>query len=277
MIAARPTWNRAILLVPAAILIAFLVLPLVALVASGSYPDVLALVLHPETRLALGLSLGTTLISVALFVLFGTPLAFLLSRSSGRASKSIETLLQLPVVLPPAVAGVALLSTFGRQGLLAKWWGWEDLSLSFSTTAVVMAELFVAGPLYVQSATSAFSLIDEGMIDLARTMGASPLRIFARIAFPLARPSLVAAAGLGAARALGEFGATLMFAGNLPGTTQTLPLSIYTALETDFDRARGLSLLLLFVSALSLVLSRTLFSKRKSETQRRLSPNRAAP
>jgi molybdate transport system permease protein len=155
--------------------------------------------------------------------------------------------MQLPIVIPPAVAGVALLLAFGRRGLLAPLYpaGW---SVTFTTAAVVLAEVFVSAPFYVQAATSAFRRIDAKLLVVARTFGASPLRILFRLAIPIAAPGLVAGAAMSWARALGEFGATLMFAGNLEGRTQTLPLAIYTALEADLRTAQALALVLVAVA-----------------------------
>src|SRR5262249_18504498 len=149
-----------------------------------------------------------------------------------RGARAIETVLQLPIVIPPAVAGIALLLAFGRRSLLAALYpgGW---SLTFTTTAVVLAQIFVSAPFFVQAALSAFRRIDPNLVLVARSFGAQPLRVFARVWLPLAAPGLLAGAILSWARALGEFGATLMFAGNLEGRTQTLPLAIYTAMEAD--------------------------------------------
>jgi molybdate transport system permease protein len=174
-------------------------------------------------------------------------------------ARALETLLQLPIVIPPAVAGVAMLLAFGRRGLLAGLLYPEGWSVTFTTAAVVMAEVFVSAPFFVQAATSAFRRIDPKLVIVARTFGASPLRVFFRIAVPIAAPGLVAGAAMSWARALGEFGATLMFAGNVEGRTQTLPLAIYTALESELRAAQALSIvlvvvafaLLLFVRAMS--------------------------
>jgi molybdate transport system permease protein len=159
------------------------------------------------------------------------------------------------MVMPPAVAGIALLLTFGRRGLLGGALEALGLGVSFTTAAVVMAQVFVAAPFYVGAAAAGFAALDRDLRVVARTLGASPARVFARVALPLARPALVTGAALAWARALGEFGATLMFAGNLSGRTQTLPLAIYAALESDLRAAQALALVLvLFAFALLLVL-----------------------
>jgi molybdate transport system permease protein len=197
---------------------------------------------------ALELSLVTTLSSSILVVVFGTPLAWSLANSSGRGARALETLVQLPIVIPPAVAGVAMLLAFGRRGLLSGVIYPEGWSVTFTTTAVVMAEVFVSAPFFVQAATSAFRRIDPKLVVVARTFGASAFRVFFRIAVPIAAPGLVAGAAMSWARALGEFGATLMFAGNVEGRTQTLPLAIYTALESDLRAAQALSIVLVVVA-----------------------------
>jgi molybdate transport system permease protein len=233
-------------------LAAFLLAPLLGLVfVSGSdFGQGLA---HPLVWPALKLSLCTTLVSLLLTVTLGTPLAWLLAQSKGRLVRTLGTLLELPIVIPPAVAGVALLLAFGRRGFLSGTLYPESWSVTFTTSAVVMAELFVSAPFFVQAATSAFRRIDARLLVVARTLGARPLRVFFHIAVPLAAPGLVAGAAMSWARALGEFGATLMFAGNLQGETQTLPLAIYTALESDLRAARALSIVLVVVAFALLV------------------------
>jgi molybdate transport system permease protein len=237
----------------AAALVAFLALPLLALVTSTSTADLVDGLGHPLVWPALRLSAITTAISLVVVVLLGTPLAWFLSRHRGRAARVVETLVQLPVVVPPAVAGVALLLAFGRRGLAGALLP-DGLAISFTTLAVIMAEVFVSAPFYVQAATSAFRRVDPRYLTVARTLGASPARVFVRIALPLAAPGLVAGAAMSWARSLGEFGATLMFAGNLGGKTQTLPLAIYTAFESDMRAAQSISLILVaFAFALLLV------------------------
>jgi molybdate transport system permease protein len=164
---------------------------------------------------------------------------------------------QLPIVIPPAVAGVAMLLAFGRRGLFAGWLYPAGWSVTFTTAAVVMAEIFVSAPFFVQAATSAFRRVDSSLVVVARSFGASPLRVFWRVAVPLAAPGLVAGAVMSWARSLGEFGATLMFAGNLEGQTQTLPLAIYTALESDMRAAQALSIVLVIVAFTLLLLVRS--------------------
>ncbi len=235
------------------VLLLVLALPLVALALTTTRTGFGAALSHPLVWPALRLSLLTTLVSLALVVLLGTPLAWTLARSRTRLARAVETLVELPIVVPPAVAGVALLLAFGRRGLFSGVLYPEGSSLAFTTGAVVLAEVFVSAPLYLQAANGAFRRVDTRYVVVARTFGASPLRVFLRVALPLAAPGLVAGAAMSWARSLGEFGATLMFAGNLPSVTQTLPLAVYTALEADLAVAQALSVLLVLV-ALSLLL-----------------------
>jgi molybdate transport system permease protein len=244
----RISGEHATLAVLGGLLVAFLVLPLLALVVSTSPTEFQEGLRHPLVWPALRLSLLTTSISLVLVVLLGTPLAWSLARTQGRLARAVETAVQLPIVIPPAVAGVAMLLAFGRRGLLAGWLYPEGWAVTFTTAAVVMAEVFVSAPFFVQAATSAFRRVDPKLVIVARTFGASPLRVFSRVGVPIAAPGLVAGAAMSWARSLGEFGATLMFAGNLQGETQTLPLAIYTALESDMRAAQALSIVLVVVA-----------------------------
>jgi molybdate transport system permease protein len=244
----RPRLFETAVGVMAAALVAILVLPTLSLFVTASPGELLAGFRHPVAGPALLLSLRTTATSLAIVLLLGTPLAWWLRGGSGRVRQVVETLVALPVVIPPAVAGIALLLAFGRRGLLGGALAAAGWSISFSTAAVVLAQVFVSAPFYVQGATAAFRHVDPGQLVVARTLGARPARVFFRVALPLARPGLLAGAAMSWARALGEFGATLMFAGNMPGRTQTLPLAIYTALESDLRAAQALALLLVIVA-----------------------------
>lgn len=235
------------------LLLLLLALPLLALVARTGVSGVVEGAKNPLVLPALRVSLQTSLFALALVVALGTPLAWLLARGRGRLVEAVEVLVQLPVVLPPSLAGVAMLLAFGRRGVfgepLARW----GVSVAFSPAAVVLAQVFVAAPYFVQMAVGAFRGVDERLLRVARSLGSPPARTFARVALPLSAHGLWAGAALAWARALGEFGATLMFAGNLPGSTQTLPLAIYSALESDVRAAQALSLLLLAFAVLLLV------------------------
>jgi molybdate transport system permease protein len=244
----RRGWFDATVAVMAAALVALLVLPTLALFLTGPPGALLAGFRHPVAAPALWLSLRTTAASLLVVLALGTPLAWWLTSGAGRLRRVVETMVALPVVIPPAVAGIALLLAFGRRGLLGSALASLGWSVSFSTTAVVLAQVFVSAPFYLQGATAAFRQLDPGQLVVARTLGARPGRLFFRIALPLARPGLTAGAAMAWARALGEFGATLMFAGNMPGRTQTLPLAIYTALESDLRAAQALAVLLVVVA-----------------------------
>ena len=239
----------------ATLLVVYLALPLVALVWRGAG---LRAGLDGSTRAtlwqALTLSLATSLVTLVLVVLLGTPLAYLLARRSFRGSRLVDTLIDLPIVLPPAVAGIALLMAFGRRGIIGRWLDEIGIAVGFTTAAVVLAQLFVAVPFFLRAAKSGFARVDRDLEDAAADLGASPWAVFRTITLPLARPGLAAGAVLAWARALGEFGATIMFAGNLPGTTQTMPLAIYARFGAgDLATALLLSLVLLLASLLVLL------------------------
>jgi molybdate transport system permease protein len=236
-----------------ALLLALLLLPVMALAVSSSPAELLAGARHPLFATALWLSLRTSLLSLLLVVLCGTPLAFWLARRDTPPARAVSLAVDLPIVLPPAVVGVALLQTFGRRGLLGPALDSIGITLPFTSAAVVLAQVVVSAPFYVQSAANAFRKVDPDLLLVARTLGASPAGAFARVAVPLALPGLVAGASLAWARALGEFGATLLFAGNLAGTTRTLPLAIYTALESDLRAAVAISLVLAGVALVLLL------------------------
>lgn len=266
---AAPRWQLGALAAIAALLLLLLALPLLALALGSSPAELWAGLQHPVVAPALRLSLWTTSWSLLLSVVLGTPLAWLLAGADGRAGprrpsawiRAVETLVQLPVVMPPAVAGVALLMAFGRHGLLGAALEPAGLTLSFTTAAVVLAEVFVAAPFYVQGALSAFRAVDPSLALVARSFGATPLRVLLGVALPVAAPGLLAAAAMCWARALGEFGATLMFAGSLPGRTQTLPLAIYAALEEDVRAAQALAVVLVLVALCLLLAVRALHAR----------------
>lgn len=248
--------ERLTLALPGALLAAFLVLPLLALAGTTTPDELLRGLGHPLVAPALRLSATTTAVSTTIVVLLGVPLAWWLSRARGRWASLAETVLQLPIVVPPAVAGVALLLAFGRRGVAGPALEALGVVIPFSTTAVVLAEVFVAAPFFLQAGVSAFRRIDDRLILVARSLGASPSTLLVRVAMPLAAPGLVAGAAMSWARALGEFGATLMFAGNMEGVTQTLPLAIYTALESDLRAAQAISLVLVVMAFALLALVR---------------------
>jgi molybdate transport system permease protein len=248
----------------AAVALAFLALPVVAIFTRVPPGRLLHLLSNGVVTDALVVSLKTTLIAEGLILLFGTPLAYLLAtrRFTGRAF--LVTLVELPLVLPPAVAGIGLFAALGRSGLLGSTLDALGLQIPFTLTAVVLAITFVASPLYVRTGIAAFEAVDPDLVSASRTLGAGPARTFFRVAFPLARGGLAAGAALAFARALGEFGATIMFAGSLRGVTQTLPLAIYEEFSIDFDTALAMGALLVVVSVVLLFSLKLLLSWRFS-------------
>ncbi len=234
-------------------MLAILAVPLIALAGASSPGDIAAGARHPLFAPALWLSTRTTLVSLVVMVVAGTPLAWWMAAHTGRGVRIVETLVDLPIVVPPAVMGIALLEAFGRNGLFGPALSALGLQIPFTTTAVVAAQVVVSAPFYIQAAAAAFRRVDEDLLIVARTLGHSPASAFFRVAVPLALPGMVAGAALAWARALGEFGATLLFAGNFTGSTQTMPLAIYTALESDARVAVALALVLVAASALLLV------------------------
>ena len=237
----------------------FIGLPLVALVVRGAGEErFFASLTSPIALQALRLSAITSTVSLIIIVLLGTPFAYLLARSDSRVLRFVDSLVELPIVLPPVVAGVAMLMAFGRRGLLGTPLEVVGITLPFTTTAVLFAQVFIAAPFYIRSAKLGFQAVDRNYEDLSQTLGLSPWHTFWRLTLPLARPGLIGGAALAWARALSEFGATIMFAGNFMGRTQTMPLAILSAMESDIPAALALSVLLTVASALLLVLLRLL-------------------
>jgi molybdate transport system permease protein len=243
------------MLLVAALLVAvvFLALPLLAIFLRVPPGELVAQLGEERAREALLVSLKTSLIAHAVILLVGTPAAYVLANRSFRGRSALISLLELPLVLPPAVAGLGLLAAFGRSGLLGEQLDLLGLQIPFTQLAVVLAVCFVASPFYLRAALSAFEAVDPTLLGAARTLGAGPFRVFGRVALPLALPGLGAGSTLAFARGLGEFGATIMFAGSLPGRTQTAPLAIYDALDEEFEVALALGALLVLVSAVLLL------------------------
>jgi molybdate transport system permease protein len=239
----------ALLTICLAVTLTFLTLPIVAIFLDSSPADLIESLGEPGALDALWLSLRTTAISIAIILLVGTPAAYLLATRSFRGKAFVVTLVELPLVLPPAVAGIALLAAVGEGGILGGAVESTGIQLSFATAGVVVALTFVASPFYVRQAMAAFASVDKTMLDASRTLGASEARGFLRVMIPVALPGLVAGTALALGRALGEFGATLMFAGSFEGITQTVPLAIYDRFSTEFESALALSAVLVAVSA----------------------------
>ncbi len=231
-----------------ALFLGFLTLPVVALLLRVPVEALWSYTSNPIVLDALGLSLLTTLLSLALMLLLGTPVAYMLARYSFAGKHVLDTLVELPLVMPPAVAGVALLLAFGRHGLLGSVLEGAGLDLAFSTAAVVLAQVFVASPFYIKAARSAFQNVPVELDESAATEGAGRWARFQKIVLPLALPGMAGGAIMAWARSLGEFGATILFAGNFQGRTQTMPLAIYTALESDLNAAIVLSAILVVAS-----------------------------
>jgi molybdate transport system permease protein len=245
--------------VTTAIAVAFLLLPLIAVFTQGSLREGFH---QSGAWTALEISFETSAVSLGLMIVFGTPISYLLATTEFVGKTLVTTLFELPLVLPPAVAGLGLLVAFGRFGLVGPELTALGISIPFTKTAVVMAMTFVASPLYVRQAIAAFTAVDPDLLAASRTLGAGPARTFLRVAVPVAMPGLGAGAALGWARALGEFGATILFAGSLPGKTETAPIAIYLGLEQGLNQALALGALLITVSAIVLIAAKLLIRGR---------------
>ena len=242
------------LLVPAVIAVAFLVLPLAGLVIRAPWGRLGSALSGTDAVQALVLSLWTATAATGVCVVIGVPLAWVLARTSFPGRRLVRALVTLPLVLPPVVGGVALLLAVGRTGYVGRYLdSWFGLTIPFTPLAVVMAETFVAMPFLVITVEGALRSADQGVEEAAATLGASRMTVVRRVTVPLIAPSLAAGSVLCWARALGEFGATITFAGSFPGQTETMPIAVYYALEDDPDAAFALSLVLLLVSVLVLV------------------------
>ncbi len=242
-------------------LLAFILLPLVALVLRVPMDRLFAILLQREVLLAMRLSLLTSLASVGLTILAGTPVAYLLAQPGFRLRQVIDTLVDLPTVLPPAVAGLALLMALGRRGLLGAWLADLGISIPFTPTAVILAQAFVAGPFYVKSAAIGFATIGQDLKQAAALDGAGSWQIFRYLVLPLSWLSIITGCAMAWARALGEFGATIIFAGNFPGRTQTMPLAIYLGFEANLESALALSFILVLLSFVVLITVKVLLNR----------------
>jgi molybdate transport system permease protein len=238
----------------AAVAVAFFVLPLAGLLTQVPWRELVTQLGRPEVLAALRISAVASLGAVALSIVFGVPLALVLARAEFPGKHLIRALTTLPMVLPPVVGGVALLLAFGRRGLAGQWLDqWFGITLPFTTAGAILAEAFVAMPFLVITTEAGLRAMDRRFEDAAATLGAGRWTTLRRVTLPLIAPSLGAGIALCWARALGEFGATITFAGNLPGVTQTMPLAVYLALETNLEAAIALSLILLFISLAVLI------------------------
>jgi molybdate transport system permease protein len=244
----------------------FLALPLVALFTEVPLGEVPSLLGDPAVRDAIAVTARTNAVANVLILAVGTPAAYLLATRAFPGRTLAITLVELPLVLPPAVAGIGLLAAFGAGGLVGGSLGDAGIVLPFTEWAVVLAVTFVASPFYVRQAIAAFEAVDPTYVDAARTLGASPARTFARVSLPLAAAGLLAGWVLAFARGVGEFGATIVFAGNVRGETQTLTLAIYEQLDTNFDVALSIGILLVVLSGSVLLSYKLLSSWRRSSS-----------
>ncbi|MFA9400371.1 MAG: ABC transporter permease [Acidobacteriota bacterium] len=238
-----------------ALTLVFLTLPTVAIFTDTTPAQLIAALGEPVVLDALWLSFRTTVIAVLVIIVIGTPAAYFLARREFRGRSLVLTLIELPLVMPPAVAGIALLAAFGPQGIFGAWVSDAGIELVLQTAGVIVALIFVAAPFYLRQAVAAFASLDRGQLEASRTLGAGPFRTFLRVSVPGARPGLSSGLALAWGRALGEFGATLMFAGSLQGVTQTAPLAIFSRFSDPdgFTAALAISAVLIAVAALILL------------------------
>lgn len=252
----------ALLLLASLPMLAFLLLPLVALCVRIAPAQLLVNLVNREVAQAISLSMTTTAITVLLTLMFGTPVAYLLARRRFRGRTALDTLIDLPMVLPPSVAGIALLVAFGRRGLVGQYFNDVGVTIAFTQTAVVLAQLFVAAPFFIKAAAAGFAGVDAELEQAAALDGASPFQVFRFITVPLAWIPLFGGAVMTWARALGEFGATIIFAGNFVGRTQTMPLAIYQGFEQELGVALTLAVILLATSFVVLFVVRRVLGGR---------------
>jgi molybdate transport system permease protein len=243
-----------------AVVLAFLTLPIVAIFTHAGPGRLLDSLGDESAREALRLSFETSAIAMLLIVVIGTPAAYLLATRRFRGRAAVLTLIELPLIVPPAVAGLGLLAAFGPSGILGSALADANMELVFQTAGVVVALTFVASPFYVRQAVAAFEAVPHSLLEASEQLGARPLRTLTSVAIPCARPGLVAGFSLALGRALGEFGATLMFAGSFPGVTQTAPLAIFAEFNTDFTGALALAAVLIALAG-ALLLSVKLLAR----------------
>ena len=243
---------------PSIAMLALFALPLAALAERAIREDFLGYALSSSALAALRLSIVTSLLTVLITIILGTPLAYILARRGFALKQVVEMLVDLPVILPPSVAGLSLLIAFGRQGFFGKTLALFNISLPFTTTAVIIAQTFVAAPLYVRSARAGFRAVERQLVEAAHVEGANQWQLFREVMLPLAGRFLLNGAILTWTRALGEFGATILFAGNMEGVTQTMPLAIYLGFERGLGIAVALSMLLVITSIILLAATKRL-------------------
>lgn len=258
---ASPRWFEQSWRLLALPLLLLLALPVAALFLQASPTQVLASLNQRQVIQAIAISARTTLFSLGLILLGGTPLAYWLAQGDFRGKRLLDTLVDLPTLLPPSVAGLALLLTFGRRGLLGATLNAWGIQIAFTTSAVVLAQVFIAAPFYVRAAAVGFAAIEDELKQAAQLDGASRLQVLRYMTLPLARQALLSGAIMSWARALAEFGATIIFAGNYPGRTQTMPTAIYLGLEVDLNTALALSVILVLIAVISLLVLRVVVAR----------------
>jgi molybdate transport system permease protein len=269
-ISGRVLAGRVVTAFAAAALLFLLVLPVLALLLRAPTSDIVARLSEPAVLAAVRLSLLTSVCAALLATVLGLPVAYLLATREFRGKRVLEAIIALPMVLPPTVAGVGLLLAFGRAGITGRALSLVGISIPFTTAAVVIAEAFIAAPFFVGAAAAGFREVEPRYLEAAATLRATPATAFFRVLLPLAFPSVLAGATMSWARAIGEFGATITFAGNLPGVTQTMPLAVYVALQTDLEAAIALSVLLVLLSLIILLAVRAVpFGPAAIRAQRR--------
>jgi molybdate transport system permease protein len=254
-------WTQRMWWLAALPMLVFFLLPIIALFSYSSIGDLLISLQEPGVHKAIGVSLRTTFFSLLVIVIFGTPLAYLLGRHRFPMHRVADALVSLPTVLPPSTAGVALLLAFGRQSAIGGFLLDIGLPLSFTAAAVVLAQVFIAAPYFITAAALGFASVEEELIQAAHLDGANSWQAFRFIVFPITKIALISGAVLSWSRALGEFGATIIFAGNFPGRTQTMPMAIYLGFESNLTNAVTLSIILILISFTALLAIKTLLSR----------------
>lgn len=254
-------WTEKAWLLLAAPLLLFFMVPIVMLLTRTSPQRIIESLGMETVQLAVWVSLRTTLVSLVIILLFGTPLGYWMGRHDFRLKRLVDTLIDLPTVLPPSVAGVALLITFGRRGVIGGWIEDLGIQIAFTQAAVILAQVFIAAPFYVKAAALGFAGVDQEIIEAAQLDGASRWHMLRHIMLPITRSALLSGSMMSWARALGEFGATIIFAGNFPGRTQTMPTAIYLGFEMDLQMALSLSAILVLISLVSILLVKGIVSQ----------------
>lgn len=254
-------WTDKAWLLLAAPLLLFFTVPVLMLLTRTSPERIIESLGMESVQQAVWVSLRTTLVSLVIILLFGTPLGYWMGRHDFRLKRLVDTLIDLPTVLPPSVAGVALLITFGRRGVIGGWIEDLGIQIAFTQAAVILAQVFIAAPFYVKAAALGFAGVDQEIIEAAQLDGASRWHMLRHIMLPITRSALLSGSMMSWARALGEFGATIIFAGNFPGRTQTMPTAIYLGFQMDLQMALSLSAILVLISLISILLVKWIVSQ----------------